>query len=390
MVSDDNFFLFSPLLHEVAMGRIESRHVAYPIRRLHWRDRFNFIQASVNNIDIIQKKVDTSAGMLTYDYLVLALGGVADMSGLENIEEKPNVFTLKTLYDSRLIRNHIIMMFERASVETSNNQQQQLLSFVVSGAGYIGVQLVTELRDFIFRSLIKYYRSINTSNIRILLIEKEDKIISNLHPKLGAYAMKQLKRMGIEVIFRSRLTRVWEDRVQINNEEIIPTKTVIWLSGAVANPRIAEINAAKDNIGRIMVNDYLEVPDFSGVYALGDCAHFKQKKSGEPIPRRAHIAVRQASVVARNILAEIRGLDKKLYVYSPPPELVSLGTSQAMFRFRGLRVYGLAARFIWLGAYTLLVTGSYNRVRIVIDWVSALIFGRDTSYIKTKIGKSNP
>ena len=388
MISDENFFLFSPLLHEVAMGRIETRHVAYPIRRLNWRDRFNFIQASVEKIDLTEQKVFTNMGSWDFDYLVLALGSIADMAELNPGEKKNNnIFTLKTLYDSRLIRNHIIRVFERAGIERDSERQRQLLTFVVSGAGYIGVQVVTELMDFIYKSLIRYYKTIDADNIRIILIEAEPKIVAELHTKLGAYAMKQLQHMGIEVRLRSRVTRVWEDRIEINGREIVPTSTLIWLAGVVANPRIAKLDIAKDNIGRVLVNEYMEVPGFSGVYAVGDCAHFKDHKSGQPVPPLAHIAVRQAKVVAHNILADIRGRDKKPYFYSKPPELVSLGASKAAFRFRGLRLYGFAARLIWLGAYSLLVTGTYNRMSIIIDWLLSLIFGRDTTYVKTRIGK---
>ena len=387
MVSDENFFLFSPLLHEVAMGRIESRHVAYPIRRLHWRDRFKFIQANVKKIDLLNSRVQTDSGTLAYDYLVLALGGVVDMSKFRNTEHNIPLFTLKTLYDSRLLKNHIIMTFELASSESEIKHQKPLLTFVISGAGYLGLQVVTELRDFIFHSLKKYYQTIDIDSIRIILVEKESRLVPELHPKLSAYAMKQLWEMGIEVRFNSCLTRFGEDFVEINNDEIIPTNTVIWVSGQLSNPRISELNVKTDNLGRILVNEYLEVPGYSRVYALGDCAHFKDPDTFEPVPRRAHVAVRQAKTVAKNIMAEIRGQNKKPFRYSRPPELVSLGASKAMFRFRGLRLYGFLARIIWFGGYSLLVTGSYNRVRVIIDWTSALIFGRDTSCIKEKIGR---
>ena len=134
MISDENFLLFSPLLHEVAMGRIESRHVAYPIRRLQWRDRFELVQASVKRLDRAAEQVETDVGTFGYDYLVLALGGVADLSGLKDPEQKANVFTLKTLYDSRLIRHHVIRMFEKSSIETGTERQKPLLTCVISGA----------------------------------------------------------------------------------------------------------------------------------------------------------------------------------------------------------------------------------------------------------------
>jgi len=133
-----------------------------------------------------------------------------------------------------------------------------------------------------------------------------------------------------------------------------------------------------------LANEYLEVPGFPGVYAVGDCAHFEDPRSGQPIQPRAHIAVRQAKIAAHNILAEIRGRDKKAYRYADSGEIVSLGATTAVFRFRGLRLYGFLARLIWLAAYSLLVTGSYNRIRILTDWLLSFVFGRDTTFLKLK------
>lgn len=380
MVSDENFFLFSPLLHEVAMGRIETRHIAYPIRRLHWRDRFNFVLTSIEKIDLSRRQVITTMGTMDFDYLILALGSITDISQLDSMRE--NVFTLKTLHDSILIRNHIIRVFEQASAEREPERQRHLLTFIVSGAGYTGIQIVTELRDFLHRSLSKLYKTIDPNNIKIILVEAEPKIVAELHTKLGAYIMKHLQDAGIEVRLRSRVTRVWEDGVEINGAESVPTSTLIWVAGVRANPRIAETDVEKDSIGRVLVNEYMEVPGVPGVYAIGDCAHFKDPKSGRPIPPRAHTAVRQAKIAAHNILADIRGRDKKPYRYSEPAEMVTLGASKAVFRFHGLRLYGFLARCMWLVGYSLLVTGTYNRTRIIMDWLLSLIFGRDTTFLK--------
>lgn len=379
VVSDENFFLFSPLLHKVAMGAIETRHIAYPIRRLHWRDRFNFVQGNVEKIDLAARKVTTSRGTLDFDYLVLALGSVSAVSELKSPGK--NVFTLKTLLDSMRLRNHIVGLFEQASVETDPLKQKQLLTFVVSGGGYIGVQLVTELRDFIYKTLVKVYNTVNPYNIRIILVEAKPKIAAQLHTKLGTYVMKQLQDMGIEVNLRSQVTHVWDDRIEISGEETVPTSTLIWVAGVVASPQIAELDAEKDDIGRVLVNEYLEVPGVPGVYALGDCAHFEHTL-GRAIPPRAHTAVRQGKVVAHNILADIRGRDKRPYHYSNPVEMVSLGSSKAVFRFLGVRLYGFPARVVWLVAFSLLVTGTYNRLRILGDWLLSLVFGRDTTFLK--------
>jgi NADH:ubiquinone reductase (H+-translocating) len=382
MVSDENFFLFSPLLHEVAMGRIETRHIAYPIRRLQWRDRFNFIHSRVQRIDLHERKVITATGTFDFDYLVLALGSITDVSEL-NFQADASVFTLKSLRDSILIRNHIIELFERASIEKDADKQRRLLTFVVSGGGYRGVQLVAELREFIHSTLLKLYRSVRPENIRIVLVEVESKIVPELDARLGDHILKHLTRMGIEVREGARITGVWKDRVEINDVENMPAHTLLWVAGVAANPRIAELDVKKDDIGRISVNGHLNVPGFPGVYAAGDCIHF-ENACGQPIPPRAHTAVRQAKVVAHNILAEIRGRDKKSYSYQRAPEMVSLGGWNAICRVRNLWLYGFLARLAWLAGYSLLIAGMYNRIRILIDWLISAIFGRDTTFLRMK------
>jgi NADH dehydrogenase len=380
MISDENFFLFTPLLHEVAMGKIETRHVAFPIRRLNWKDRFDFIQDKVQNIDIEARKVTTAQGVFDYDYLVLALGSVTDTSSLGSMKNS-NVFTLKTLHDSMVIRNHIIGLFERAAAENNADNRRQMLTFIVGGAGYTGVQLVTELRDFVYRHLVRFYRSIKPSEIRIILVEAEPKILAGLPARLSAYALEQLKSMNIELRLNSRVTDVRDSRVEVNNSEYLSTRTLIWVAGIAANPLIAGLNVKKDSIGRVLVNQFLEVPEARGVYAIGDCAHFDDPVSGLPVPPRAHNAVRQARVAAHNILAEIRGWDKKPYHYSNTAEVVSLGASNAVARFYNIRFHGFLARLIWIAGYSLLVTGTYNRIRILTDWGLSLLFGRDTTFL---------
>jgi NADH dehydrogenase len=379
MVSDTNFALFSPLLHEAAMGAIDPRHIAYPIRKLQGRSRFNFVQASVDKIDLNGRNVITTMGTFDYDYLVMALGSITDMSGLKH--RGKSVFTLKTLLDTTLVRNHIIEVFERASVEKDRERRRQLLTFVVAGGGYTGVQLVAELRDFVCKNLVKFYRSINPKNIRIILVEAGKKIMAELHPKLGAYSMKHLNSTGIEVKLKSRVTSSSDNQIEINGKEIVPTSTLLWVAGVAINPQITELDIKNDSMGRVFVNDFMEVAEFDGVYALGDCAHFKNPKSRQAIPPRAHTAVRQAKIVAHNILANIRGHKKKPYNYSQNAEIVSLGSSKAIFRYRGIRIYGFPARLLWLMAYATLTPGRYNRMQIIGDWLWSRVFGRDITFV---------
>lgn len=377
IVSDENFFLFSPLLHEVALGRIEPSHIAYPIRKLPNRDRFTFVLAGVEEINLDDRQVKTSSGTLDFDYLVLALGCVADTSVLSSpASEMRSIFTLRTLGDAIRLRSHLIDIFKQANQLKSPDQQSKLLTFVISGSGYIGVQLAAELRDYIFENLARFYPAIDRDNIRIILVEEDQHLLARSHPKFGPYALKHLQRRGIEIRLKSRITSWGADYVEINNSETVSAGTVIGVTGVAASSQITHLGIDTDSTGRVLVDEYLEVPAFPNVFALGDCAHFREPKTGQPIPHRAHTAVRQARIAAYNILADIRSQNKKPYQYSNPFDAVTLGNSRAVFRFDGLRFYGILARLTCLVGYSILVPGTHNRIRILIDWLLSVIFKR--------------
>ncbi|MBI4301200.1 MAG: FAD-dependent oxidoreductase [Chloroflexi bacterium] len=380
LVSRDNFFLFTPLLHEVATGGIETRHIAYPIRTLRGRRRFTFMHGEVESIDLEDKSVLTNRGPLSYDYLVLALGSTTDTRQLPELT--PNVFTLKDLYDAMVLRNHVIALSEEA--DACPEEQEKLLTFVVAGGGATGVQLVAEMRDFIFRFLLKNYRKLQPEKVRLILIQNEERLLEEMDPGLGSYALSVLKKKGVEVRLRSRVTKVLPQAVEINEEEVIPTHTVVWATGIRGNPVVECLPLAKDAWGRVKVNQYLEVSGASGVYALGDNALFINPKTGRPLPARAHVAVRQPRTVARNILADLLGGRKQA---SPVPwvaETVSLGSREAAMKLWRWRLFGLPARFLWLISYLFLVPSVYARTRVVLDWLLALFFGRDTTLLRLR------
>ncbi|MBI4287098.1 MAG: FAD-dependent oxidoreductase [Chloroflexi bacterium] len=382
LVSRENFFLFTPFLHEVATGGIETRHIAYPIRQIRGWSNFRFIHHRVTLIDLAAKKVFLDEAMLEYDYLVLALGGVTDTNRLPGLTD--NVFTLKTLRDGMLLRNHIIRMFEAADAESDPRRQACLLTFVVVGGGSTGVQLVTEMRDFIYRFLLKNYPHVKASRIRVTLVQDKEYVLEGMDAKLGAYALDTMRRKGIDVKLKARVTGVTLETLKLADSEDIATRTVVWVAGTTANPLVAAMPLARDQTGRILVNEYLETPDFPGVYALGDNVHFPDRGWAQGLPPRAHIAVRQAGTVAANIHARLRGRPPRRYHYSHMGEMVSLGSHTAAVNVYGLRLYGLAARFIWLNAYLGLLMGGYNRVRVLMDWFLSLAFGRDTTLLEIK------
>ncbi|MEW6033258.1 MAG: NAD(P)/FAD-dependent oxidoreductase [Chloroflexota bacterium] len=382
LVSDENFLLYTPLLHEVATGGVETRHIAYPIRRLLSRRRFSFRRSRVLKIDLADRKVTTSGGILSYDYLILALGSTTDLSNLPNASA--NVFTLKNLHDGMVIRNHIIRMFELADAETDLKRKKQLLTFVVVGAGYTGVQLVTEVRSFIDRSLIRGYRNIDPAAVSVKLVEERGYVLSGEDARLSATALRLLRHQGVGVRLGSRVTRLWDHGMELDHLETEPTGTVVWTAGVVANPVVAALPVEKDEKGRVIVDQYLRIPEYPMVYALGDNAHFADPKTGAVLPPRAHYAVRQPRVVVANILADLDGRGLRPYRYQPASELVSLGPRNAAMNLYGVHLSGLLARIVWLVGYLSIMMGSYNRTRVALDWLLALIFGRDNTLLSVE------
>jgi NADH dehydrogenase len=379
LVSRENFFLFTPLLHEVATGGIETRHIAYPIRSLRGKRRFSFMQAEVEAVDLEKKTVRTHRGLLHYDYLVLALGSVTDTRQFP--AGAPHVFTLKTINDGIAVRNHLISLFEEAD---ANPGQEGPLTFAVAGGGATGVQFIAEMRDFIFRFLLKNYPRIDPKKVRLLLVQNQDRLLEDMHPSLAAYALSVLKKKGIEVRLGSKVTRVLPGALEINGEEVIATRTLVWTAGIRASPVVEALPVEKDSLERVKVNRYLEVPGFPGVYALGDNASFVNPATGSPLPARAHIAVRQPRVVTRNVLADLFGGRKQPCPVPWMSETVSLGSRGAGMELLGLRLFGLPARFLWLVSYLLLVPSVYVRTRVLLDWLLALVFGRDTTLIRLR------
>lgn len=377
LVSQENFFQFTPLLHEVATGGIETRHIVQPIRSLQKGRRFAFVQAEVERVDLEAKAVHTSRGSLPYDFLVLALGAVPDTSQLRG--SAPYLFFLKNLYDGLLLRNHIIGLFEEAAA--GGQDRRGRLTFTVVGGGPTGVQLIAEMRDFVRRFILPRY-PVAPSQVHFLLVQDEDRLLEDMDSRLASYALTALRQKGVEVRLSSRVTRLLPEGVEINGEEVVPTGTLIWTGGIRASPVVEALPAEKDEQGRVRVDRHLKVPAYPGVYALGDNASFADPRTGDSLPARAHIAVRQPRTLAHNIVADLTGGRKK--AFRPPwsAEMVSLGSHRAAAKVSWLRLYGLPARVLWLAGYLLLVPSRYTRVRVSLDWLLALIFGRDLTHLR--------
>lgn len=374
-----NFHLFLPMLHEVTSGSVEPRHVVWPIRFLQQGRRFAFERREVQMIDLERKRLMTDVGEIGYDYLVIAPGSATNFFGCEASQEF--AFTFKTLRDAIHLRNHIIDLFEQADLTRDQERRRRLLTFVLAGGGCTGVELATEVHDLIYNSLTRYYPRVHADEVLIILAEATGRIIPCVSERLAALGLEKLKRKRIEVRLETPVTGVRRGEVELDGKEIVPTETLIWVAGVKASPLVEGLPIEKDKLGRAVVNEYLELPEFPGVFVIGDSARFYDRRLGA-LPPTSQVAVQEAECAARNITGDILGKGREPFVYRHRGDLVSLGTRYGIGEIGGIEFSGFFAWFLWRTVFLSKLIGFKNKVRVALDWTIGSVFERDLSRLE--------
>ena len=379
-----------PFIWHVVSGSVEPSNISFPLHAL-LRQRsaavsVKFRQSRVQGIDVERKVISTDDGELEWDYLVVALGSTTNFFGMADVEE--NSLSLKSLRDAVSIHNHVLDNYEAALREGDEERQRELLTFVVVGGGPSGVELVAAIQDFVRKTLIRNYPSL-MSQTRVLLVEAQDALLSGLGAKMSGLAISRLRSRGIEVLLRTRISKAWSGGVQTAEGQTIPTRTVIWVAGVkpVAVVGALPFNKARD--GRIMVNQYLEVPESPGIYVLGDCAYLLQEHGSVPYPPTQQVAVRQGPACARNIVRAMRGQGQHPFRYKFKGQVIYMGRNVAVAQLRNRVFDGFAAallrRFFYLWvfiSYLGLPTEFRRKLDAVRGWIPAYFYHRNTAHLE--------
>jgi NADH dehydrogenase len=374
LVSRDNFLLMTPLLFEVCSGALDARHCSFPIRAFLQTTRF--VEATVEGIDLGGRVVRLAAhgerSELDYDQLVLALGS---MTNFHMIPGSEHVFTFKTLADALLLRNHLIECFERADVETDPVRKRRQLTFAIVGAGLVGVELFGELTAFA-EGIAPLYRHVNRDEVRFLLLQGGPRIMPEIDPKLAAYGEQVLRaRRGADIRTNTHVPAIEPGKVHLP-DEAIEADTIVLAAGVVPSPVVAGLPAEKDRHGHLVVDATLRCPSHPEVWALGDCASIPGP-DGKPYPNLAQHAMREAPVLARNVLGALDGRPPQAFVYDTLGMMGSLGHGKAFGQFLKVKLRGTLAWFLRRTYYLLQMPGWSRRLRIVIDWTFALLIPPD-------------
>ena len=380
LINRENYSVYQPMLPEVISGTIGFTDVVSPIRQLS--PRTELITREVESIDLKNKIVTVSPGFrprsmeVPYDYLVIALGGSTDYSGKPGLLEHAKPF--RTLADALSLRSHLIHVLEEAEFEDDPQFRKKLLTFVVAGGGFSGVEVIAELHDFVSSN---NYPRLRSEKIRCILVHSGDRILPEITDRLAVFAHRLLAKRGVEIRLLDRLVTATSERAILKSAVEIPTKTIISTVPSAIAPVLRQLDCAKDN-HRLQVNRKLELVGYEGqVWALGDCALIVTK-SGNPVPPTAQHATREAKTVAGNVAACLRGGASSEFDFEGLGKLGSLGRYSAVADILGIRVSGFPAWLLWRTMYLMKMPSLYRKVRIGLDWMIALLFQPDLVQVR--------
>jgi NADH dehydrogenase len=370
------------MLPEVISGSIGITSVVSPIRRSC--PRTNLVMRDVEDIDLKNQVVTISPGFLPrqlqlkYDCLVIALGNVTNFYGMPGLIE--NALPFRTLADAMVLRNHLIHVLEEADVEQNPDLRRKLLTFVVGGGGFSGVEVMAELNDFV-RAVKKTYLRLRGEPHRCVIVQAGDRILPEMSEPLAVFAQKILRNRGVEVLLNDRLFSATSERAILKSGTEIPCKTLISTVPSALPPVLQKLDCAKER-GKLLVNTALELKDYEGrVWALGDCASIKTV-AGTSVPPTAQHAIREATPAAINIASGIRGGKRAEFAFEGLGTLGSLGHGAAVAQIFGVRLSGLVAWFLWRCIYLMKMPGWNRKTRISTDWLLHLLFPPELAQTK--------
>ena len=365
LLDRNNYHLFQPLLYQVATAGLEPEQIAKPVRSiLRGQKNFDFRMVEVSAVDLVQRRLETNAGPIAYDVLVLAPGGETNFFGLETVAK--HGLGLKDIPDAVAIRNHVLTCFEQAMLEANPEQRRARLTFIVVGGGPTGVEMAGALSELIRLVLVKDYPRLNIKDVRILLLEATDRLLATMPERLREAAGKTLWRKYVEVRFGATVADYDGIRIRLKSGEIIPAHTVIWAAGARAAGLNDRLGLASARQGRIAVEPTLQVAGHPEVYVIGDAAY--RETNGVPLPMVAPVAIQMAETVAGNIVRTLRGAPLREFRYRDQGTLATIGRNAAVAHVFGLQLSGFPAWVMWLVVHIIQLIGFRNKLFVLLNW----------------------
>ena len=380
LISRDNFLLFTPFLTEALGGMLDEADVISPLRAFLKKTRF--VMGEVTAIDMRAKSVTFRRPLtdetetVQADQLVLSLGSTTSFYGQEDVAKF--AFTLKSLDDATLLRNHLMACLEQANEESDGVARQSFLTVAVVGAGYTGVEAAGAIRD-LMKDAARDYPHVRPDEIRVVLMDMAEQILPTIDPSLAKYAIRQLQKRGIEMRLGQKIGKADDHSITLSKGEYIPTRTLLWSAGVVPSPLTRTLDCEKDKRGAIMTEPTMAVKGMDGVWAMGDGAHIPNLLAGgRPYTGTAQNADREAKQLAHNVMAVLRGHEAKPFLFRSLGEFVNLGHHVAVAQIKWFKFSGFLAWFLWRTVYLVKIPHWSRKARVVSGWTLDLLFGRNS------------
>ena len=380
LVNEANFMLYTPLLPGAAGATLDPRHVVVPLRsQLRHTD---LVIGEVTGGDpaastLGVRRIDGEQIELGYDQLIVALGSVSRTLPIPGLAE--HAIGFKSLSDATALRNRVLSCMDIAESLGDPARRAEYLGFVFVGAGYAGVEGLAELQDFAAQAIDLYPRC-RAQGMRWVLVEAKDRIMQEVPQGLSEFAARELRARGVEVCTQTTIKEITERDATLSGGERISARTVVWTAGVKPSPAVGKLGLPSDQSGRVLVDRTMRVEGYEHVWAIGDCAAVPDPaRKGQPCPPTAQHAIRQGRLVARNVAAMLGNGRVRPFKYHTKGVVAELGNTEAVALTLGLRWHGLPAWFIARTYHLLLMPGMGRKLRLLMDWNVALLFGRDTS-----------
>ena len=372
LVDRENHHLFQPLLYQVATAMLSPADIASPIRHVLRRQRnARVILAEVTGVDPSRRVVALDEGELEYDYLVLATGATHSYFG--HADWPTHAPGLKTIDDALEIRRRFMLAFERAERQEDGAARRAMLTFVVVGAGPTGVELAGAMIEIARRVIPRDFRVIDTTSARVILFEAQDRVLPAFPAANSVRALRDLKRMGVEVRLGETVTRIDDGGVSIGTERI-GAGNVIWAAGVQGSPTGASLGVPMDDNGRVCVEPDLSIPGYGEVFVIGDLAHVLDERSGGTVPGMAPGAIQMGRHVARMIASRAHGgTDTRAFRFVDKGMLATIGRGRAVAAIGGRCIGGWPAWMLWAFVHVLFLIGFRNRLAVMAQWAWAYV-----------------
>jgi NADH dehydrogenase len=372
LVDRNNYHTFYPLLYQVAAAELGPTDIAYPVRAILRRaENVRFRMADATGLDLDGRQLLTSSGPIPWDWLVLAPGSVPAFFGVEGARE--HAFPLRLMDDALPLRRTVLGRFKTASHEADRATRRRLLTFVIVGGGPTGVEYAGALAELVYGPLRKDYPTVDADEVRIVLVEGLDRLLSGMEPHLSEYARGRLGKRRVEVRLGTQVTRIRADAVELADGDVLPTETVVWTAGVQGDPMVRAWGLPVGKAGRVVVTSTLQVAGHAEVFVAGDLA-FATDVDGSPLPQVAPVAIQQGEHVARAVRALVEGRPAPPFRYRDPGMLAVIGRNAAVAELFGRTFKGFPAWIFWVLIHIAKLIGFRNRALVLVNWAWNYVF----------------